>query len=333
MSPQQKQTLYTEVAKLIEAGFGINDAAEALLEAGQESEIEKVLVALKSSLKEGRTITESFAEGPMELLEMEDSIISAGEKGGRLAVSFQQLAEYFELLADSRKEIRRGFIYPTILFHLAVLLSVIPFSLLDGGMGKEGSEIIRDFIVKIAICYGIAFLILLGIRALLKKAPESATIDRLLGFIPLVGKARKNLALARFVKVYQGGIISGLSMHETVRMATVAAHSGMIMGAGRVLSATVKDGQLLGPVFQSHKIFPVAFSRAYVTAEKSGALDSDLNRWGKLFAKDAKSSAAMVTKLLPKAFYFLVVGYIAWKIISVYMGYFEGLNEMMENDF
>ena len=168
MSPQQKQTLYTEVAKLIEAGFGINDAAEALLEAGQDSEVEKVLEALKSSLKEGRTITESFAEGPMELLEMEDSIISAGEKGGRLAVSFQQLAEYFELLADSRKEIRRGFIYPTILFHLAVLLSVIPFSLLDGGMGKEGSEIIRDFIVKIAICYGIAFLIFLGIRALLK---------------------------------------------------------------------------------------------------------------------------------------------------------------------
>ncbi len=53
MSPQQKQTLYTEVAKLIEAGFGINDAAEALLEAGQESEIEKVLVALKSSSERG----------------------------------------------------------------------------------------------------------------------------------------------------------------------------------------------------------------------------------------------------------------------------------------
>ncbi len=329
MSSQQKSLLYQEFAKLIEAGFGINDAAEALLEAGQENAVQEVLVELKASLKKGRSITEAFAEGPMELLEMEESIIGAGEKGGRLPVAFQQLADYFDLLANSRKEMTRAFIYPGILFHLAILLSVIPFSLMEG-ISKDGGEIMRDFLIRLGIAYVIGFLIVLGVRKLLKMAPQNAAIDRALGFIPLVGKARKNLSLARFVKVYHGGIASGLSMHETVKMASIAAHSGRISEAGEALSKTLEEGNLLGPVFQSHKVFPKAFSRSYVTAEKSGSLDTDLARWGKVFATDAKSSAALVSLLLPKAFYLLVAGYIAWKIISIFKGYYDGFDEMFE---
>ncbi|MDA7506355.1 type II secretion system F family protein [bacterium] len=332
MSPQQKHLLYTEVAKLIEAGFGINDATETLLDAGQENPVQEVLIELKASLKEGRTIAEAFNEGPMDLLEMEASIIEAGEKGGRLAVSFQQLADYFDLLANSRKEMTRGFIYPAVLFHVAILLSVIPFSLF-GGVEKDGVEIMRDFFISLGIAYVILFLLFLGVRHLLKLAPHNATIDRLFGFIPLIGKARKNLALARFTKVYHGGIASGLSMHETLKMAGVSAHSGRISEAVKSLTATLKEGQPLGPVFQQEKVFPKAFARSYLTAEKSGSLDTDLQRWGVVFANEAKSSAALVTLLLPKAFYLLVAGYIGWKIISVYMGYYDGLEDMMKDDY
>jgi len=332
MAPQQKHLLYTEVAKLIEAGFGINDAAETLLEAGQENEVQEVLTELKASLKAGRSITEAFAEGPMELLEMEVSIIGAGERGGRLSVAFQQLADYFDLLASSRREMARAFIYPAILFHVAILLSVIPFNLMEG-IGKDGAEIMRDFLVRLVVAYLIGFLLVLGIRHLLKLAPQNAAIDRFFGFIPLLGKARKNLALARFVSVYHGGIVSGLSMNETVKMATISAHSGRITEAGKALSETVKAGNSLGPVFQSQKVFPPAFSRSYVTAEKSGSLDTDLKRWGKVFASETKSSAALVTLFLPKAFYLLVAGFIGWKIISVYMGYYEGLDEIMNDDY
>ncbi|MGJ8695675.1 MAG: type II secretion system F family protein [Verrucomicrobiaceae bacterium] len=329
MSPKDKSHLYQEYAKLVDAGFGMNDATTTLLDTGQEAGHQEFLMSIQASMKAGRSIAEAFEESPVEMLEMETSIIDAGERGGRLGVAFQQLADYFDLLANSRKEMTRSLIYPAVLFHLAVLLSVIPFSLFHG-LGKDGGEIMRDFMIKLAVCYVLGFLCFLGVRWLMRRAPNNAAIDRVIGWIPLIGKSRKNLALARFVKVYHGSLAAGLSMHGTVKMATEAAHSGVIREAGKDLKKAVDDGQAVGPVFQAHKVFPVAFSRSYATAEKSGSLDADLTRWSKKFAEEARTSARMVTVLLPKAFYFLVAAYIGWKIISVYMGYYEGLEEMMD---
>jgi type IV pilus assembly protein PilC len=166
------------------------------------------------------------------------------------------------------------------------------------------------------------------VRFLLNRAPTHPTVDRLLNLWPVVGGARKNLAMARFTKVYQAGLVAGFSMSETASMAGEAAHSGTIHEASGRLAATAREGNALGPVFVAEKAFPRAFAKSYATAEESGMLDKDLKRWAKVFEENASGSVRMLSVVLPKLGYALIVGFVVWKLVSFYSGYYESLEQI-----
>jgi len=292
MTLKNKHLLYTEIAKLIEAGFGMRESAQTIIDTGVDAEQTRLLRFVKDALEDGKSIAAAFSEGPSDLTEMEQAIIEAGERSGRLGPAFTQLGDYFELLASSREEMIKSLIYPAVLLHVGVFLSSISMKI---GESPDGfGSIIGRFFVTLIIAYLVLVVIYFGFRRLFQMAPKNAAVDHWLSRIPFLGKARKNLALARFAKVYHGSLVSGLSMHQTVKMSAAASNSGMIYDAGENLTKVVDEGQPLGPVFQKEEVFPDAFSRSYLTAEKAGSLDKDLERWGTVFAEDARSSAKRV---------------------------------------
>ncbi len=327
MNDQEKSWLYLELAKLTQAGFGMRETATTVLESGAEVSAQRLMSEVKDGLEEGKSIAEAFHRSSFDLTEVESSLIEAGERSGRLGPAFEELGAYFELLAGSRREIVKSLIYPAFLLHLGILLTSIPFAF---GEAPSLGAVVVHFLTTLVLVYVVGFIIFLVLRCAFRKAPEDAKMDRLLSKIPLLGKARKNLALARFTKVYHGAIISGLSMQQTVAMSARASHSGMIQEAGRALSKQVDDGHPLGPVFQDEEVFPSAFSRSYLTAEKAGSLDQDLERWGEVFAQDARASAKRLAVVGPQVLYALVVIYIGWKIVSFYSGYYGQIEEALD---
>ncbi len=77
-------------------------------------------------------------------------------------------------------------------------------------------------------------------------------------------------------------------------------------------------------------VFPRAFARSYATGEEAGTLDKDLARWSKLFQDDAGASVKTLSVMMPKVLYFLVLGFVAWKITGFYSGYYETLEHIGE---
>src|SRR5690349_16993321 len=125
-SAAQKHLFYTEIAKLLEAGFGIRAAAATMLDyrlpAGQAA----LLREMDHDLQAGMTITESFGKNRGAITDLERSIIGAGERGGRMAPAFQHLADYFGMLAKARRDALQSIIYPVVLLHLGISISFIP---------------------------------------------------------------------------------------------------------------------------------------------------------------------------------------------------------------
>jgi type II secretory pathway component PulF len=324
LSAKRKHLFYVELEKLVEAGFGIREAAKVLLE-NRPSGVEKQLLdELLAGLADGRSIAESFHGG--ELSQMELGIIAAGEKGGKLGAAFKHLADYFELVARARRDALKAMIYPFILLHFGLLLAAIPSDVMSGGITAEG--VFRDLVVALLITYTLIAVGVILIMWLLRLAPANPSVDRLLNFWPMIGGARKNLAMARFTKVYHAGLVAGLSMGETARMAGAASSSGTIREASKRLISTAKDGNALGPVFVSEKAFPRAFAKSYATAEESGMLDKDLLRWAKVFEEDATSSVRTLSVVVPKLGYALIVVFVVWKLVSFYSGYYGSLEQL-----
>ncbi len=317
------------MAKLLEAGFDIRKAAAVLMDTQLPASQAALLKDLNHGLEAGKSITESFSKDRKSISELERNIIGAGERGGKLAPAFQHLADYFGMVASTRREMVKSLIYPILVLHMGVAVGSVPAALIQGG--KSITEIFGGLALTLLLIYAVGFVLFLGIRAVLEMAPKNAGIDRWINRIPWIGKARHNIAMARFCKVYHSCVLAGITMSETAELAANASQSGAIREAGIHLVATAKAGAALGPEFLENPDFPKAFARSYATGEEAGTLDVDLGRWAKVFQDDAESSAKTASVMVPKMLYFLILLFIAWQIIGAYSGYYEKLGNI-ENE-
>lgn len=325
-SAAHKHLFYTEMAKLLDAGFDIRKATAVLQDTRLPRPQAVMLKDLNRGLDAGQTIAAAFSKDPKAITDLERGMIDAGERGGKLAPAFQHLADYFGMLATTRREAVKSMIYPIIVLHLGVFIATVPAAMMKGEL--SAGKILLGLVVMLLGFYAGAFVILLGARAGLRMAPENAGIDRLLNLIPWVGKARRNMAMARFCKVYHACVLAGISMTETARLATDAAQSGVIREAGRLLVKVAKTGHALGPQFMADDAFPKSFARSYAIGEEAGTLDKDLARWSRTFQEDAIAAAKSLATMAPKVLYFFILGYVAWQVVGFYDDYYKVLDQL-----
>lgn len=323
-NPTQRYLLHLELAKLLAAGFGIRQAIAAILKSKPPADQAAVLAEVDGAIGAGKSIAEAFG-GSSGITDLERVIIGAGERGGRLAQSFQHLADYYELLAQVRRDAGRAMIQPVILMHIGLFLATVPMGLVAG---KEWGEVLVSAVISLVVLYICLFLLWLLARAALRAAPGSATIDSLINRIPTVGAARRALAMARFTRVYHTGLLAGLPMRETVQISLDASRSGILRDSGRNLVAAAEAGGPLGPAFTGSAAFPDAFSRSYETAEEAGGLDLDMERWARYFQNDALHRVKVAAATIPRVIYVMIVAFIAWKIISFFLGYYSMLDHI-----
>ncbi|GAA5481389.1 type II secretion system F family protein [Haloferula sargassicola] len=323
LSAKRKELFYTELTKLADAGFGIREAARTMIESGVPAAERELLEQVDAALESGKSIGQAFREAGVSQLER--VLVEAGEISGRPAPAFQHLTNYFGMVAEAKRQAWQAMIYPLVLLHLGLLLAAIPVR--AGLDGLDVNLLATRFVVSLGVTYAlIAGGCFLG-RGLLKKAPRSEAVDRRLNALPFIGRARKSLALARFARVYHAALLAGLPMRETVRMAGEASQSGQLAAAAGRIEAAVREGGAVGPMLAAEPVFPKAFARSYATAEESGKLDEDMDRWAKHFAADSIERVSRLSVVLPKLGYALIVAFVVWKILAFYAGYYGAIEK------
>lgn len=323
----QKHLFYTEIAKLLEAGFGIREAAASMLDTKLPTAQAGLLEEMDRELEAGKSIAESFDSTNSMISPLERSVIGAGERGGRMAAAFQHLADYYGMLAAARREALRAMVYPMVLLHMGIFVGVLAPALMKGDSTMY--EIVTRFVVTMLGVYLVGFLVFLGVRGLLATVPNSAPLDRFVSRIPVIGGALRAMAMARFTKVYHIGLLAGLSMKETVETAARASRSGVVSAAAKRLTATLESNGPLGPEFIASGAFPKAFARSYSTAEESGGLDKDMARWSLVYQDDAAKAVRTLSTVTAKVGTFLVMLFVAWTILRVFSGYYGMIDDVL----
>lgn len=330
MSPSHtsKHLFYTEMAKLLGAGFDIRKAA-GVMESTRLPKAQALLLRdLNAGLDAGKSITDAFARDSRLVGGLERGMIAAGERGGKLAPAFQHLADYFGMLAAVRRELTKGMIYPLVVLHLGIFIGTVPLTIM--GAERSAGEIAGSFALSLLILYVSLAAIFFTGRWVSVKARENAALDRAAGRIPWIGSARRHLAMARFCKVYHACLLAGVSMEETARVSADASQSGLVRAAGHRIARAAAQGDALGPHFISEGAFPPTFARSYATGEEAGTLDTDMANWSRLFQENAAAAMKAASVMVPKVLYFLIMAYVAWKIIGFFTGYYAELESIVE---
>lgn len=324
-SPADHSEFYSQLGKLLGAGFDIRKAAIVLEDTDLPRGQQVLWERLKAGLASGGSIAGSFGASGPGAGGIEQALIAAGERGGRLAEALGHLAEYFDLLAAARRQVVRGLVYPVIVLHLAIVTGVYLLPKLSAA-APAGSPGLRLLLVLGGL-YLVIGVVGLLVRWGWRRAADAAGLDQFFGRVPWLGRARRDLAMARFCAVYHSGLLAAAPMSSLVRLAADASGSGGLRGAGLRLGTVAARGGALGPAFRAETAFPKAFSRSYATGEEAGTLDRDLANWARHYRESAATSIRAAASMLPKPVYFLVVVLVVWQVTRFYEAQFSVLDE------
>lgn len=324
---KDKAQLYHELTKLLQAGFSMEKSLETLDHHPLSEGSLHVVRSVAQHLREGTSIRDAFQNiDDIALTGVEENLIEAGERGGLLEDVFRHLADYYERVHEARRAVIRSLVYPAVLLHVAAFLPALP-KLVRG----DGASALWSSLGLLAIFYVIAAGVIAGYLFLQRQSTTSTGIDRFLSKIPILGKLRRMLAMERFAEVCRIYLLSAFKPSEAVAAAGRASQSGHLREQSASVSQDLASGQAMGPALLARRAFPRDFAAGMSTAEESGTLDQELQRWANLYASRVRESFAQVEVWLPKAVFLIIGLFVAWQIVQVYFGYLNVYDQLMED--
>ena len=327
LNDRDKYLLYSELAKLSEAGFPINNAAEAILDTRPPNRQANFLKEIINGIESKKSLTETINSLSSRLSPLEISLINAGEKSGKIPEIFNHLSQYFNLKHSIQKKIKAGLIYPALLLHFGIILLALAKTAQSRDFASEAMNVLTTLL----IVYLIGTIFYFGFKTANRKAQRSPSLDAFLNRIPILGKVRKSFALSRFTQILRTYLISSHSVSSSILAAAEASASGRILRCTKEkILPSVDAGNPVGPVLASEpNNFPPVFARAYITSEESGTLDVELKKWSSVFTDEAESSSKKMGVIFPKVAYLLIVIVVIWQIFKIANIYFQTLEQFI----
>ena len=320
----QRAELYHQLNQLTSAGVPIVRALEQIERRPPASAYHKPLQRLLNEIAQGATLAGSLRRLDW-LPEFDLALIGAGEQSGRLDACFRLLADYYNDRARVIRQVISQLIYPVGLIHLAafVFLIILPFAA-------------SQFNASLPLLFAKAVLILsplYGAVALMIYATQSkhgenwrAWIEAFWRLVPILGKARHDLALSRLAAALESLISAGVNIFEAWDVAATASGSPALRRAVAAWKPQVVAGQMPSEAVNLCPLFPETFANLYASGEVSGKLDETLRRLNRLYNEDGTRKLNAFATWTPRLVYLLVALMIGYKVVQFWSGYFNQIS-------
>jgi type II secretory pathway component PulF len=334
VSPQQftqRAEFYHQLNQFTSAGIPIVRTLEQIKRSPPAASYRAPVQHLLDGLAQGSTLAESLQ--PLGWLpEFDLALIGAGEKSGRLDTCFRTLAEYYNDRAQVIRQVISHLIYPVVLVHFAafVFLIVLPFA-----HSQFNASLTLLFARAALVLSPLYCAVVALVYATQSKHGERwrALVESVLHRVPLLGKARRFLALSRLAAALEALISAGVNIFEAWDLAATASGSPALRREVTAWKPHLIAGQMPSEAVNRCPVFPETFANLYASGEISGKLDESLRNLHRLYGEDGKRKLNTFAALMPRLIYFLVAMVIAYEVIQFYTARFQEINDASQQLF
>lgn len=323
----RRAELYYQISQLVSAGIGLVQAIEQLERNPPSRSFRQPLRLLLVKIHEGASFSDALRATSGWLPQFDISLIEAGERSGRIDVCLRVLSDYYNARARLMKQMLSQLMYPLGLVHFAALvfLIIVPFA------GSQFQASIPFLLLKTAlilspIYLGTAFLV----YAMQSRHGERwrSIIESSLLYVPLIGTARRDMAMARLSLALEALINAGVNIIEAWPIAAEASASPRIKRAVAGWKPLFADGHTPAELLADNRVFPGIFTNFYSSGEVSGRLDESMKRLHTYYQEEGTRKMEMIAQWTPRIIYGIVAGIIAYKIIGFYSNYFQQIGNL-----
>jgi type II secretory pathway component PulF len=318
----QRAEFYHQLSQLTAAGVGLVAALGQLgLNPPGQSYREPIQRVL-AQLAQGSTFAQALASNGAWLPAFDITLIEAGEKSGRLDQCFRLLASYYTERARIARQVLTDLAYPAFLLHFAVLIFPFPDLFRTG----DWAAYLRQTLFILVPIYALVALLIFAMQSRHGEAWR-ALVETSLHPVPVLGKGRRYLALARLAAALEGLLGAGVTIIEAWEMAAAASGSPELRRIVLGWKPRLTAGQTPAELVSAASCFPQLFANQYATGEISGSLEEGLRRLHNYYQEEGSRKLHAVAKWVPVAIYLVIVMAIAYKVVSFYLGYFHEIGK------
>lgn len=324
----QRGEFYYQLSSMIRAGLPLIGALQTLEQNPPAASYRAPIARILAELKGRNNFTGALETLGDWLPVFDKALLEAGEKSGRLDECFRLLAGNYEERAKLAREIIGQMIYPACIVHLAML--VFPVSLLV-------AAVLQDQWTPLLVNKAVAFGSLYGTGAALVLSGGSsraqwwrATMEGILGAVPVLGRARQNLALARLTAALEALFSAGVGIVDAWELAARASGSpALVREVMKWRSQIEVEQRTPGEILASANVFPTMFTSLYRTGEISGQLDDTLKRLHEYSRVEGHRQMQMFTRGLTIGIILLIMIAIGMQVVMFWVNYFNNIGNML----
>ncbi len=314
----KRAEFYYQLAQYTAAGVTLTAALDQLSRKPPARSYRVPAQALLGHLAQGETLTDALSRMGNWLPAFDIALLHAGEQSGRLDACFRLLSDYYQDRARIARQLIADLAYPVALFHFAVFL--LPFSafFLSGDWK-------RYLLQTLGVVLPIYALIALVTYAAQSRHGERwrAFMEALLHRVPVLGRARRSLALSRLAAALEALLSAGVTIVEAWELAANACGSPALRRTVLGWRPLVDAGQTPAEVVTASRRFPELFSSQYSSGEISGKLEENLKRLHQYYNEEGSRKLHALAQWTPRLVYLAIVLFIGYRVIHFWMGYFQ----------
>ncbi len=303
-----------QLSSLLSAGITIVRSLDMLYQQMETKRSKKCVGEIYEYIQQGKTLSEAFRDQRDILPSIMISMISAGEESGRLDEIMARLAEHFQKESKLKNKVYSALVYPKILAFVTVAITVgLMTFLVPGiaetiiGLGGElpaltkaimaiSNSLVHFWYVYIIIIGSIVF----GFKTWKKSDKGSITWAKIMLDMPIVGKATKMTAAARFCRMVSTLLKSGISVLSAIEITSASLDNKILEKKLNDARLEIRKGTTLSKSIKGITEFPPMIYAMTAIGEESGTLDAILEKAADFFEDEADAATTkMVTALEP----------------------------------
>lgn len=314
-----RSQLYHRLATLCDAGIALRQAFHIMADsesASYRAGFQRAVDVLDAGGDVEDAVRQTRIFNPFEI-----AMMVAGANAGRLPEIFTRLAAYHEARSKRLRSIIGRIAYPFALLHAAILLPNLVI------LVQKGAAAYIWHVAGLLMLLYIALLAPVIAGRLLASSPSLASAwETILFAIPWYGSFARKDRLAQALTIWHGLYASGVPLLSTLTQAGEGSGSIHVRLLFVSLRRKLENGSSIPQAVAGETLLPREIRELICSGAIAGQLDKMLLTARNILDQEADSAMRTFIAAVGTIVFIAVAAFIAWNIISFYLGYFQNLS-------
>ena len=333
----------TQLSTYIKAGITLIDSVRILAKQAEKQEKKKIYQLIIYDLLSGDSFSNALAKQPRVFPKLLVNMVKSAELTGDLPNILDDMANYYESIDKSRKEVKSAMTYPTVVAILAVIVITFVFiwvvpqyqSMFDSfrqelpGITKL-TIAISNFISKNLMDILIILILILALHLYLFKNVRSYkfVMQSFYLKIPVIKNLIMYKEVSMFARTFASLINHGVYISASMDVLLKVSENEVYR---RIIKRTVDNlnaGGKISETFKDNPVIPVVAYEMIVTGESTGNLGEMLEKVADYYDGLNKNSAQALKSLIEPALIVFLAAVVGVIILSVILPMFSMYNNL-----